>query len=124
MISSLAVVEMRSLLARSRRGGPIDAATEARAFAHLEDDIHKGIHLLRPLEDAHALAADGAEIGMQVAYFGRRSRQVGGHEERQGVTDFPGAGRPAGSPATGQRPSPGSASPHPSAIFPRLPMSR
>lgn len=56
-ISSLVLVEMRSLLARKRRGHELDAATEAGAFAHLEEDIDRGFLLLRPLQDSHAFAA-------------------------------------------------------------------
>jgi predicted nucleic acid-binding protein len=53
-ISSLSVLEMRSLLARRRREGELDYRQEAKTFAVFEEDISRG-HLARyPLEDDHS----------------------------------------------------------------------
>lgn len=56
-ISSLTVLEMRSLLARRRREGELDFRMEAKAFAVFEEDISRG-HLTRhPLKDVHSNAS-------------------------------------------------------------------
>jgi predicted nucleic acid-binding protein len=56
-ISSLAVLEMRSLLARRRQEGELDFRLEAKTFALFEEDISRG-HLTRyPLNDEHSHAS-------------------------------------------------------------------
>ncbi len=61
-ISTLTIVEMRSLLGRRRREGSIDADVEIRVGATLEDDLREG-HLVRHrvedrmVESASALLA-------------------------------------------------------------------
>jgi predicted nucleic acid-binding protein len=57
VISTLTIVEMRSLLARHRRMGQLEASDEARVFARFEEDIQQGLFLLRPLSDEHTSAA-------------------------------------------------------------------
>jgi predicted nucleic acid-binding protein len=57
LVSSLTVVEMRCLLARHRRSGHFDLATEARVFAQFEDDIARGHLLSRPVENEQVLSA-------------------------------------------------------------------
>lgn len=57
LVSSLTVVEMCSLLARHRRSGHFDPATEARVFAQFEEDIARGHLLSRPIEHEHVLSA-------------------------------------------------------------------
>jgi predicted nucleic acid-binding protein len=57
IVGSLAITEMRSLLARKRRSGAIDSPLEARIFAQLQDDVAQGHLILRPLEDRHVQAA-------------------------------------------------------------------
>jgi len=56
-ISDLTVVEMRSLLARRRREQNIDATTEARVFARLQEDIRQGFLVCYPLPNELAAAA-------------------------------------------------------------------
>jgi len=61
-ISTLTVVEMRSLLARRRRERSIDARTEMRVWGTFEEDVRLGFLIRHPLEDgvvasaAHLLA--------------------------------------------------------------------
>ncbi|MEX2534003.1 MAG: type II toxin-antitoxin system VapC family toxin [Trueperaceae bacterium] len=56
-ISSLTVLEMRSLLARRRREGELNFRQEAKTFAVFEEDIAHG-HLTRyPVENNHFPAA-------------------------------------------------------------------
>lgn len=57
VISSLTVVEMRSLLARRRRHGEITAEQEMQCQGLLHDDIGQGHLQVLPLEDGHAQAA-------------------------------------------------------------------
>lgn len=52
LVSSLTYTEMRSLLARRRRMGEIDAALEALLFAAFLDDIAAGSLSLIPVADA------------------------------------------------------------------------
>jgi predicted nucleic acid-binding protein len=57
-ISDLTVVEMRSLLARRRRGKQVDSKLEIRVFATFEDDIRRGFlirHPIPPTTDAGAV---------------------------------------------------------------------
>ena len=56
-ISSLTVVETRSLLARHRRMGHIDRDGEHLVFARFQQDIAERVLSVLPLEDGHALAA-------------------------------------------------------------------
>ena len=56
-ISSLTVLEMRTLLARRRREGDIDAAHEIRIFAIFEEDMARAHLRCHALDDAHALSA-------------------------------------------------------------------
>lgn len=56
-ISTLTLVEMRSLLGRRRRERSIDATTESRAFATLEADVHAGHLVSHMVEDRHVQAA-------------------------------------------------------------------
>ena len=51
LISTLAVAEMRCLLARRRRSGDIDEGLEARIFAALEEDLLTGVLVLRRIQD-------------------------------------------------------------------------
>jgi hypothetical protein len=48
-ISSLTIVEMRSLLARRRREKEIDAAMESRVFATFEEDIRQDFLICHPI---------------------------------------------------------------------------
>ena len=57
VVSSLTVVEMRSLLARHRRIGQLDEEMEAEVFATFQGDLRHGYLLLRSLEDNQVLAA-------------------------------------------------------------------
>jgi predicted nucleic acid-binding protein len=50
-ISELAVVEMRSLLARRRRERHIDPKAEIRVFATFEEDIRQKFLILHPLPE-------------------------------------------------------------------------
>ena len=65
-ISTLTVVEMRSLLARRRRERDIDAKMEMAIFGTFEDDIREGHLRQHPIEDttimgaSHLLAAMNA----------------------------------------------------------------
>jgi uncharacterized protein len=56
-ISTLTALEMRSLLARRRREGSIDATTEGRAFATFEDDVNRGHVVRHPVHDGHLIDA-------------------------------------------------------------------
>lgn len=56
-ISGLTIVEMRSLLARRRRGKEIDAALENRIFATFVEDIRQGFLVCYPFS---AKAMEGA----------------------------------------------------------------
>lgn len=56
-ISSLTLVEMRSLVARRRREGSVDSVLEGRLWAALEEDVAEGYLLAHPLTDEHASAA-------------------------------------------------------------------
>ncbi len=56
-ISALTVVEMRSLLARRRRMGELEAVLESRVFATFLEDIRQGFLLREPLQDRHAAGA-------------------------------------------------------------------
>lgn len=56
-ISSLTLVEMRSLVGRRRREGYLDEVFEARLWASLEEDIAEGYVLTHPLTDEHASGA-------------------------------------------------------------------
>jgi uncharacterized protein len=56
-ISELTVVEMRSLLARRRREGSIDASLEMEIFAAFSEDIRQGFLICRPLPAEWATAA-------------------------------------------------------------------
>ena len=57
IVSSLAITEMRSLLAWRRRAGALDSPLETRIFAQLQDDVAQGHLILRPVEDRHVQAA-------------------------------------------------------------------
>jgi predicted nucleic acid-binding protein len=56
-ISDLTVVEMRSLLARRRREKHIDATTETRVFASLQEDMRQRFLVCYPLPNELAAAA-------------------------------------------------------------------
>ncbi len=56
-ISSLTVVEMRSLLARRRRLGQIDADTERRAFSLFQQHVDARFLALEAVNDEHVLTA-------------------------------------------------------------------
>jgi hypothetical protein len=56
-ISDLTVVEMRSLLARRRREGDIDAKTEIRVFATFEEDIRQRFLICHTLPNGWAAGA-------------------------------------------------------------------
>jgi uncharacterized protein len=56
-ISELTVVEMRSLLARRRREGSIDASLEIEIFAAFSEDIRQGFLVCRPLPAEWATAS-------------------------------------------------------------------
>ncbi len=56
-VSALTVVEMRSLLARRRRMGDLEAVLESRVFATFLEDIRLGFLLREPLQDRHAAGA-------------------------------------------------------------------
>lgn len=56
-ISDLTVVEMRSLLARRRREGHIDAKTEIRIFATFEEDIRQGFLIRHPMPETVSAGA-------------------------------------------------------------------
>ncbi len=56
-ISRLAVIELRSLLARRRRAKEITAALETRILAAFENDVGEGFLYVHPLDDRHALGA-------------------------------------------------------------------
>jgi hypothetical protein len=56
-VSTLTLVEMRSLLARRRRQRDLDAKMEIRIFATLEEDIRRGHLTCHPLEDGAAIGA-------------------------------------------------------------------
>jgi len=56
-ISTLTVVEMRSLLARRRRAGEIDPVLEMRLFATFEEDVHEGHLVCHRVEDRVVAAA-------------------------------------------------------------------
>lgn len=57
IVSRLAAVELRCLLARRRRAGDIAPEIEAEAYRLFERDVGRGHLDLRPLDDAHAVAA-------------------------------------------------------------------
>jgi predicted nucleic acid-binding protein len=52
VISSLTRAEMRSLFARRRRMGDLDAALETLLFSAFLDDIASGALLVQPMDDA------------------------------------------------------------------------
>ena len=56
-ISDLAVVEMRSLLARRRREKHVDFKLETRVFATFEDDIRRGFLIRHPMPATTAAGA-------------------------------------------------------------------
>ena len=56
-ISDLTVIEMRSLLARRRRGKDFDAKTEMRVFAAFEEDIRQGFLIRHPMPVSLAAGA-------------------------------------------------------------------
>ncbi|MFQ5744715.1 MAG: type II toxin-antitoxin system VapC family toxin [Acidobacteriota bacterium] len=56
-ISSLTVVEMRSLLARRRRLGEIDADTERRAFSLFQQHVEARFLALEAVKGEHVLTA-------------------------------------------------------------------
>jgi len=57
-ISPLTKVEMKSLLARRRREGSLDAGHEARVFSVFEGDLISGHLVLLPLRAQHLLLAE------------------------------------------------------------------
>jgi len=57
LISRLTVLEFHCLLARRRRAAEIDVRMERRVLAAFEGDLRAGFLTVRPLEDAHVLAA-------------------------------------------------------------------
>ena len=56
-ISDLTVVEMRSLLARRRRGKHVDPKLENRVFSTFEDDIRRGFLIRHPMPATTAAGA-------------------------------------------------------------------
>lgn len=56
-VSTLTVVEMRSLLARRRRAGELRAAHEMKVFGTLEEDVRQGYLRCRPLDDGATTGA-------------------------------------------------------------------
>lgn len=56
-ISTLTLVEMRSLLGRRRRERDLDAKMEARIYATFEEDIRDGHLLQHPVTDGAVLGA-------------------------------------------------------------------
>ena len=56
-ISDLTVVEMRTLLARRRRGKQVDSKLEIRVFATFEDDIRRGFLVRHPMPATVAAGA-------------------------------------------------------------------
>ncbi len=58
-ISSLTLVEMRSLLARRRRAGDLDAKTEARVLATFDDDVRRGYLVCHAVHDRSVTASAG-----------------------------------------------------------------
>ena len=56
-ISSLTVVETRSLLSRHRRMGHLTDRQELEVFAQFQQDIEEGIISLLPVRDRNVLAA-------------------------------------------------------------------
>lgn len=58
-ICTLTLVEMRSLLARRRRAGDLDAKTEARVLSTMEDDVRRGHLVCHPLHDRSVVASAG-----------------------------------------------------------------
>jgi hypothetical protein len=56
-ISDLAVVEMRSLLARRRREKHVDPKLENRVFSTFEDDIRRGFLIRHPMPATTAAGA-------------------------------------------------------------------
>jgi len=56
-ISDLTVVEMRSLLARRRRGKHVDPKLETRVLATFEDDIRRGFLIRHPMPATTAAGA-------------------------------------------------------------------
>jgi predicted nucleic acid-binding protein len=56
-ISDLTVVEMRSLLARRRRGKQIDPKLEIRVFATFEEDVRRGFLIRHPMPGTTATGA-------------------------------------------------------------------
>jgi hypothetical protein len=56
-ISTLTVVEMRSLLARRKRNHEISVELELEVFATLQDDLRQGYLIHHPLEDVYVRGA-------------------------------------------------------------------
>lgn len=56
-ISSLTVVETRSLLSRHRRMGHLSGRQEQKIFAQFQQDLVEGIIVLLPVRDRDVLAA-------------------------------------------------------------------
>src|SRR3972149_7177527 len=56
-ISDLTVAEMRSLLARRRRGKQVDPKMENRVFSPFEDDIRRGFLIRHPMPATPAAGA-------------------------------------------------------------------
>ncbi len=56
-ISDLTVLEMRDLLAKHRRNGSLDLATEMKVFATFEEDIRQKFLICQPLSDDLARGA-------------------------------------------------------------------
>ena len=57
VVSTLSVVELRSLLSRRRRAGQLDALEESKVFATFEEDAAAGHVALRAVPDAALRAA-------------------------------------------------------------------